>query len=366
MKATHLLVPVALLAVSVPAQAAPAVTLAYDAPAGCPSESEFVAAVTARGADFDAARATPVAQVMVVSISRAQDGFAGAFQVRGDGEATNKRRVRGASCREVADALAVVTAIALQGGAGGDSGEAPAALASPPPGAADSQPSSSSASAPAAAPPPPSSVRLRAHTQWRPPTSVTVPAGTVRFDMGGSLGAYAGVTVGVVPSLVLPQYEFSVVVAPFVTTPDGAQRIHGIILKLDSGIWGPATYRVGDTRTHVGAVYADWNLCLTPTYDTEGLIVLFCLGAGGGALTFDTSQGMSTAEQFVGFARGVVSGGLQYYLGAGFHVGAELRGGALIGQIAAERADRSTVFSSSPTGTVEVLLGVEFHSRWQK
>ena len=194
---------------------------------------------------------------------------------------------------------------------------------------------------------------------------MTVPAGTVRFDMGGTLGAYAGATVGLIPSLVLPQYEFSVVVAPFVTTPDGAQRIHGVILKLDVGIWGPATYKAaGDTKTDLGAVYADWNVCLTPTYDTEGLVVLFCFGGGGGALTFDTSApGMSTAEQFVGFARGVVSGGLQYYLGAGFHVGAQLRGGAEIGQIAAERADGSRVFSKSPTGSLEVLLGVEFHAR---
>ena len=366
MKATHLLVPVALLAASVPAQAAPAVTLAYDAPAGCPSESEFVAAVTARGADFDAVRAAPVAQVMVVSISRAQDGFAGAFQVRDAREATNKREVRGASCREVADALAVVTAIALQGGAG-DSGQTPAAPAPPPPAAADSQPSPSPA--PAAAPSPPPSVRLRAHTQWRPPTSVTVPAGTVRFDMGGTINANAGAIVGLIPSLVLPEYELSIVVAPFVTTPDGAQRIHGVILKLDAGIWGPATYKAaGDTKTHVGAVYADWNVCMTPTYDTEGLVVLFCFGGGGGAFTFDTTSGpgMSTAEQFVGFARGVVSGGLQYYLGAGFHVEAELRGAAEIGQIAAERADGSTVFSSSPTLSAEVLLGVGFHSLWPR
>jgi hypothetical protein len=367
MKATHLLVPVALLAVSVPAQAAPAVTLAYDAPAGCPSESEFVAAVTARGADFDAARATPVAQVMVVSISRAQDGFAGAFQVRDAREATNKREVRGASCREVADALAVVTAIALQGGAG-EGGEAPAAPAPqpPPPAAADSQ--STPAAAPAAAPPP--SVRLRAHTQWRPPTSVTVPAGTVRFDMGGTIGVYAGATVGLIPSLVVPQYDFSVVAAPFVTTPDGAQRIHGIILKLDGGIWGPATYKAGDTkdtRTDLWGVYVDWNVCLSPTYDTEGLVVLFCFGGGGGALTMDTSaDGMGTAEQIVGFARADLSGVLQYYLGAGFHVGAQLRGGAEVGQIAAERADGSSVFSTSPTGSVEVLLGVGFHSLWQK
>ena len=100
-------------------------------------------------------------------------------------------------------------------------------------------------------------------------------------------------------------------------------------------------------------------MCLSPTYDTEGLVVLFCFGGGGGVLTLDTSApGMSTAEQIVGFAQGTVSGELQYYLGAGFHVGAQLRGGAEVGQIAAERADGSRVFSTSPTGSVEVLLGV--------
>ncbi len=135
MNAARLLTSVILLAASVPARATPAVKLTYEAPAGCPSEDDFVAAVTARGADFDAPRGAPVAEVMVVSITRADNGFAGAFQVRDGSEATNKREVRGASCREVADALAVVTAIALQGGAG-DGGEAPAAAPSPPPGAA--------------------------------------------------------------------------------------------------------------------------------------------------------------------------------------------------------------------------------------
>jgi hypothetical protein len=358
MNGANIVAAAVVLAVSVPARATPTVKLGYDAPPECPSESEFVEAVRARGADLDAPRAARVPQVMVVSIVRAQGGFAGGFQVRYDGEATNKRQVHGADCRDVADALAVVTAIALQGGSG-DAGEVPVAPAPPPSAAADAQPSS------AAAPPepPPPSLRLRARTRWRPPTSVTVPAGTVRFDMGGSIGVYAGATVGLIPSLVLPQYEFSTVVAPFVTTPDGAQRIDGVILKMDGGIWGPATYKAGDTKTDIWGLYLDWNLCLTPTYDTEGLVVLFCFGGGGGALTLDTSAGMSTAEQIVGFVRGEVSGGLQYYLGAGLHVGAQLRGGVEVGQIAAERADGSRVFSSSPTGSAEVLLGVGFHAR---
>lgn len=357
MTAARLLTPVILLAVAVPARATPAVKLAYDAPEGCPSEEDFVAAVTARGADLNVPQGTPVAEVMVISISRTENGFAGAFQMRDGGEATNKREVRGASCGEVADALAVVTAIALQGGAG--DGEAPA---SPLPVAVDSP--SSPSSAPAAAPSPPATARLRARTHWRPPTSVTVPAGTVRFDMGGTIGANVGVTVGLIPSLVLPQYEFSTIVAPFVTTPDGAQRIHGVITKLDGGIWGPATYRAADTKTDIWGVYANWNVCLSPTYDTEGLVMLFCLGGGGGELVMNTSDGMSTNQQYVGFARAQLSGGLQYYLGAGFHVGAELRGEANVGQIAAESPGGSRVFSSSPTYSAEFLLGVGFHPRW--
>jgi hypothetical protein len=362
MNAAHLLAPVIVLAASVPARATPAVKLAYAAPAGCPSEDDFVAAVTARGADFAAPGGTRVPEVMVVSISRGDNGFAGAFQVRDGGEATNKREVRGASCREVADALAVVTAIALQADASAGSGEAPVAPVSPPPGEADSQ--SSSGPAPTAAPPPPDSARLRAHTSFRPSTSVAVPAGTVRFDMGGTVSVNAGATFGLIPSLVLPQYEFSLVHAPFVTTPDGAQRIHGAIWKFDGGFWGPATYRAGDTKTDLWGLYMNWNACLSPTYDTEGLVVLFCFGGGGGELVLDTSTGVTTNEQYVGFVRAQLSGGLQYYLGAGFHVGAEIRGGAEAGTISAQRADGTSVFSSSPTWTAQVLLGVGYHPRW--
>jgi hypothetical protein len=185
--------------------------------------------------------------------------------------------------------------------------------------------------------------------------------------MGGTVNVNAGAIVGLIPSLVVPQYELSVVVAPFVTTPDGAQRIHGVIWKLDGGIWGPSTYRTGDTKTNIGGVYANWSMCLSPTYDTEGLVVLFCFGGGTGVLTLDTSApGMSAAEQFIGFARGQLSGGLQYYLGAGFHVEAELRGAADVGQIDAQRADGTSVFSSSPTYTAEALLGVGYHPRWHR
>ena len=333
--------------------------LAYDAPAGCPSEDDFVAAVTARGAQFDAARGTPVPEVMVVSITRTDNGFAGAFQVRDGGEATNKREVRGASCREVADALAVVTAIALQGGAG-DGGEAPAAAPSPPPGAADSQPSSTPAPAPAAPPAPPPKMRFRGHSPWFPPTTVTVPAGEMHLNVASSVNLYGGATVGILPTLVLPHDELSVVLAPFVTTPDGAQRIHGLITKIEFGTWGPGTYKTADTKTNLdfGGNFA-LNMCLSPRYDSEGLIVLFCFGYGGGFLSLNTSALDGTPIQMKnsGFGQATVSGELQYYLGAGFHLQAKLGGGFAIGQITAERADGSRIFATQ-MWSGDFMLGV--------
>jgi hypothetical protein len=358
MNATRLLTPVILLAASVPARATPAVGLAYDAPAGCPSEDDFVAAVTGRGADFDAPRGTPVAEVMVVSISRAENGFAGAFQVRDGGEATNKREVRGASCREVADALAVVTAIALQGDAGGG-GKAQPAPASSPPRVTEVSPGPDPA--PASPPPPQPSKRLRGRTRlgYANPESVTVPAGTIRFEGALTWDAYAGAAVGIIPSLVLPHYDIAGIVANFVTTPDGAQRIAGIVLRTHVGIMGPGTYRSSSAKTDVIGGAFGIDLCQSPRYDTGGLVLLFCVGYAGGFMNLNTTglDGTSIQTKTAGFGEVALSGEIQYYLGAGFHVAARLGGGFAVGQLTAEGADGSRIFASQPWSG-DFMLGV--------
>src|SRR5436190_4300454 len=86
------------LAVSSAALGASPVRLVYEAPTVCPPEREFRAAVTDRGGNFDDAEATRGRQVMVVSIRRRGDGFAGDFQVRNERDSTDKREVRGATC----------------------------------------------------------------------------------------------------------------------------------------------------------------------------------------------------------------------------------------------------------------------------
>jgi hypothetical protein len=87
--------------------------------------------------------------------------------------------------------------------------------------------------------------------------------------------------------------------------------------------------------------------------------VLFCLGYGGGFLTLNTSalDGTSIQTKTSGFGQLTLSGELQYYLGAGFHLQAKLGGGAALGQITAERADGSRIFASQ-MWSGDFMLGV--------
>ncbi len=365
----------AVVAVWSPALAARPARLAYEAPYGCPSEPEFVAAVTARGADFDAREATQGPQTLVVSIHRQGDGFAGAFQVRSAADATNKREVRGATCVEVADALAVVTAIALHSEAdAGGIGSTGAGASAPDESYAASPASVSPAVAVDAPQPPrrtpgtprvvaPGEDRLRGSTRAFPPRSesISVHAGTLRFDLQRSATVYAGASVGMIPSLVLPRYELSGLVASFVTTPEGEQRISSLVFKLRLGVLGPATYQSPDTKTDVSGISFGIDLCQSPHYDSKGLVLLFCGGYGGGVMMLKTKglDGVAIQTKSMGFGEVLLSGELQYYLGAGVHVGLRLGGGFTVGQITAERADGSRIFASS-AWSAQATLGLGF------
>jgi hypothetical protein len=301
---------------------------------------------------------------MVVSINKGGNGFVGAFRVRDDRDATNKREVRGASCAEVADALAVVTAIALHADAGaGGGGDAPSPAVpsnpEPPPAPAERSPSPA---APAARPALVDD-RLRGSTRIFPPRteSVMVRAGTLRFDLQRSATVYAGAAVGMIPSMVLPRADLSLLAAHFVTTPEGEPRISGLVLRLRLGVLGPGTYHSPDTKTDVSALSFGIDLCQSPLYDTKGLVLLFCGGYGGGVMMLNTKSldGSSIQSKNTGFGEATLSAEAQYYLGAGFHIGARVGGGFAVGQVTAERADGSRIFASSPW-SVYAMLGVGF------
>jgi hypothetical protein len=354
MKAVRALVPVVLLAVSVPAAASATPRLAYEAPRGCPSEAEFVAAVAGRGATFEAREATEGRHLMVVSIRRQGDGYAGAFQVRDEADATSKREVHGTSCGEVADALAVVTAIALHA-------EAPQAIAPETSGT-----TSSPAAAPAPAPAPFSAEdRLRGSTRAFPPRTETVQvgAGALRFDLQRSATLSAGASFGLIPSVVLPRYDLSLVAANFITTPEKERRISGLVLRLRLGVMGKGTYQSPDTKTDATGLTFGIDVCQSPSYDSKGLVLLFCGGYGGGVMMLRTRglDGVEVQSKNTGFGEATFSAEAQVHLAAGFHLGLRVGGGFTVGEITAERADGSRIFKSSLWSGYALLgVGVRF------
>jgi hypothetical protein len=340
-----------LLIFASPAPATTAVALAYEAPAGCPTQQEFLTAVAARGSSFDdVGRAK---RTMMVSIHQQNDGFAGAFQVRDDQATTDKREVRGTSCGEVVDALAVVAAIALR-----PAGEAP-----PAPSAPEAAPAKASEPAPT-----PPELRLRGRTSFFPSRSESVPvgAGTLRFDLQRSFTAYAGATVGMIPSVFMPRYDLSLVVANFVTTPEGVQRISGLVVQARISGLGKATYRSTDTTTDIGGASFGFDLCQSPLYDTRGWVVLFCGEYGGGIMNLLTkgADGKQIQSKDVGFGAVNFGAEAQYNFGSVFHIGAKLGGGFSFGKLSAERADGSRLFGSSSAGlswSAYALLGAGVH-----
>jgi hypothetical protein len=353
-------------AVALPSLAAAdaSVSLAYEAPEGCPTQPDFVAAVAARGGAFDGQGATGVTgshRVMVVAIRRDNHGVTGAFQVREAETATNKREVHGQSCGEVVDALAVVTAIALRADADADAAGvvAPAAVVAPP-----VAPPVATPSPPKGPAEPPPADRLRGSTRIFPPRTekVEVGAGTIRFELQRNYTLSAGVVVGMIHSLVIPRYDLTFVVAPFVTTPEGAQRIPGLVFQLRLSALGPSTYRSLDTTTDVSGFSFGIGLCQSPRYDTRGLMLLFCGEYGGGLMGLETKGvgGSQIQSKNAGYGTINVGGEIQYSLGSIFHVGAKIGGSLNVGDVTAEREDGSQIFKTSVLSAYG-LLGIGLH-----
>jgi hypothetical protein len=330
------------IALSSSALAQAAVGLAYEAPEGCPAERDFVAAVAARGAAFDGGATNGPHRVMVVAIRKQGDGFAGVFQLRDGETATDKREVQAPSCAEVVDAMAVVTAIALR--------PEIAASASPPPAEVR----------PPALERPPEDQRLYGNTfkYHHAHESVAVPAGPLTFDLVRTVTLFGGAMIAEASSTVMPRFDLDLAIANFLTTPDGAQRIMGPILRSRFIFFGPGSNQSPGTKTDLmGGLAAAFGLCVSPHYDSTGLVLLICGDAGAGGMSLQTTGAGGAPSKWVNF--GLVGFELEalYNLTSLVNVGIKLGGETYPGLPgwSAESADESNI-----TYSVYLQAGIGF------
>lgn len=343
-----LLLPAALFVATV----SPRVTstgLAYQAPPECPAEAEFRTAVADRGGGVSLGGSSAEARVVAVTIGRQPEGFGGTFQVRDGRGASNERTVNGASCAEVVDALALVTAIALADGTPEGANAAPSlARTATGQGEGAGTPDAPVKGHDRAAE---RSEGLRATTRLAPPRAETlqVGAGSLRFDLSRAAMLYAGAASGLVPSVLLPRYALTLSAANFVTTPEGIQRIVGLVYQLHVDLLGRGTYQSLDTRTKIIGASFGVDFCQSPHYDSQGFVLLLCGEYGGGYLNLETEEldGTKKHSKNVGFGQVSAVADLAYNLGGGFSLGARIGGSFTFGDITAERADGSLIFSSS-------------------
>src|SRR4051812_24164541 len=90
--------------------------LLYTAPASCPAQTDFIAALASRGEELRGPESSAGADelALTVSIDEEAGAYRGSFQTSRGEQASTARDVHGASCAEVFDALAVMSAIALR------------------------------------------------------------------------------------------------------------------------------------------------------------------------------------------------------------------------------------------------------------
>jgi hypothetical protein len=335
------------------------VQLEYTAPAGCPTQTEFVQLVAGRGGDFAHPGAGTHARAMVVTLRRDANEHAGQLQLRLGDETSDARQLRAATCAAVAEGLAVVAAIALRGS---EDGAAPVPPTSP--AAAEPVVPATAERAPVApvAPVAARDSRLRSLGLWRS-EEVPVTAGPLRVEHEFSARLSGGVTLGVIPGVVLPRYDLSLTRTNFITTPEQNGFLIGNVFGVRWSFLGDATRRNGDYSTEISGFKAGVTSCTPLHFDTDGFVALFCANFSVGMMALETKHDTSDYEQtkLVGLGTASIELDARYNFGKHFHVGLMTGGEFWVSKLTAERADGSELFHSRLfNANVQLGLGLSF------
>jgi hypothetical protein len=247
-----------LLGVSGRAAAAEPARFSYSAPAGCPSEQDFVARVEERSLHERPAAGDELALSFVVTLSEDADGILGRVEFKDHDGTLVSRAVRGTTCDEVASSIALVTALAIDGRA---EREAPEPLPSaPPPPPEPKRPA-----------PPPSPARTT------PPSPTERPSASALFTAGFGAGFQ---------SVVGPTGGASLEAFLGVARGPGEAS-----LRLTAWHWlgsGSQAGREGEFRAWGGRL----DGCPV-AFERAGVFVMPCAGAGAGLFRASGVEGPS-------------------------------------------------------------------------
>jgi hypothetical protein len=339
------------------------VQLEYTAPAGCPTQSEFVAFVTNRGGDFAHPGPKTKARTMVVTLRREANEHTGSLELRLDDTASDARQLHAPSCAEVAEALAVVAAIALRGAdKASEPVEAPPATSSVPEPvvspAAKPAPVTTPSATPSAAP---TDTRLRSVGLWGN-EQLPVTAGPLQVNRSLTATLSGGVVLGTIPGVVLPRYDLTLMRTNFITTPQRSSYIIGNVFGVRWSYLGSATRRSGGFSTELNGFKAGVSSCASLAYDTTGFVALLCSSFTVGLMHLETKDLASDYQQSKDIGLGAASLDLdaRYNIGKYLHVGLAAGGEVWISKLSAERADGSELFHSR-LFNVNVQLGLGVH-----
>jgi hypothetical protein len=319
-------------------------SLRYDAPEGCPSKTDFVRAVAARGADFGPGTGQ---RRFEVAIAPDREGYAGRFRVARHRDASSAREVHGSTCFEVMDGLAVITAIALQSSTP-DESTSTALSSLPPPAVVEAEPSTASEKG--------ASTRVpRVRDDRDAP-------GTLQLGPAFALTAFGGLSLGLVPSTPMPRYELSFTWAALEQRGNQG-RLLGPVMRLALSLHGDVTYDTSSASTSLGAQSLTAGPCYAPIHDARGFALLTCLELTAGMIGASSVDRETKQKHMETFAFGSVGGALEaeYNLGRHFHLALRAGASALIAPIVVEASDGHELFRSSRyTAYATVGLGGHF------
>ena len=272
-----------------------AIRIDYRAEASCPGADQFVADVLRRAPRARIAAAGESARTFVIAIQRTDAGFEGSVAVQGDSSSTAARTVTGARCAEVAEVLALSTAIAVDPSAATEprpaapSGSADAGTSGTTPSSTPDTPAGSAA---------PSTGRARTDTSEKPAPSgrdddEPLEREEPEPDEPGARYDYSSRPSGA-----------SLLIGPELHTGVGPSLARGVVLGIDAaaapgawlssigiefGYFALSTARVGGAASSFELYAARPRLC-GPALRAARLSLGACLSAELGLLTGSGSE----------------------------------------------------------------------------